>query len=112
MKHSIKKLIALLIAIFLMSATLPAQKPKQKLAGLWHMASGKVNGKPVPAQLTNRIWIFNADNTFEGKKFINGDYCPYNTGISKQTDGKRNEYYYSSRGHVGFGPFTSITVHD
>ena len=70
-----------MLACLLITTTLPAQKQKQELTGLWHMVSGKVNGKPVPAQLTNRVWIFNSDNSFEGKKFVNGDYYPYNAGI-------------------------------
>jgi len=81
MKKSTNKLTLLLLAGLLTTAILPAQQQKKKLTGLWHMMSGKVNGKPVPAQLTNRVWIFNSDNSFEGKKFVNGDFYPYNAGI-------------------------------
>ncbi len=82
MKKSFKKLMVLLLSIFLVSATLPAQKQKEEIKGVWYMVSGSTNGNPNVKLYTDRIWIFSEDNTFEGKIFLpDNSVRKYNEGI-------------------------------
>lgn len=79
MKNRITIVIALLLSIALISATLPAKKIT--LEGTWRMVSGKTNGNPNPPSNTDRHWEFKKDNTFEGKIYIQDMPRPFNQGV-------------------------------
>lgn len=76
------KITAFLITIcatFLLSATHPAQK--NAIYGKWKMVSGKTNGMPNQEKYLDRTFLFNKDNTYEGKIFINDVPQPYGRGV-------------------------------